>query len=119
MPKSWSIEIDDSDLEEAVNNSIPNAIDSAVREALEEGAEEIYSAARGQVPVDTGALQESISKDVSDDGFTVQASESYAGYVEFGTSRMAAQPYFYSTANRVTADIHTKIESKLNAKLPD
>jgi HK97 gp10 family phage protein len=116
---SYSIEIDDSDLVNAVNNTIPSAINNAVREALEEGANEIQSSAKGSCPVDTGNLQDSISKDVSPTEFTVQATEDYASYVEYGTSKMAAQPYFYSNADRVTSGIQSNIESKLTAKLPN
>lgn len=116
---SYSIEIDDSDLEEAVNREIPSAINGVVREALEEGAQEIFDAARSKVPIDTGALFDSISQNVSDTEFTVQATEDYAGFVEFGTVKMAAQPYFYDTANQVAKNISTVIESKLNQKLPD
>jgi HK97 gp10 family phage protein len=119
MLSSYTIWIDDSDLENAVNNIIPVALDKAIAEALEQGANEIQSSARGSCPVDTGDLRDSISQDVGTNEFTVRATEEYASYVEEGTSRMAAQPFFYSNAYRVVGRIHSDIESKLTAKLPN
>ena len=46
-------------------------------------------------PVDTGFLQGSIGMDLDADGlgFTAGPTAGYGGFVEDGTSRMAAQPY--------------------------
>jgi HK97 gp10 family phage protein len=60
--------------------------------------EQIRSIAKGLCPVDTGLLASSIESFV---GFSemgrlevmVGSSVRYAGFVEFGTSKMAAQPY--------------------------
>lgn len=56
--------------------------------AIEERAKEL-------VPVDTGELQESIHVEKGDGlgEYRVVASEPYASYVEYGTHKMAAQPY--------------------------
>lgn len=65
-------------------------------------AEAIAEYARILVPVRTGALK--ISIDVSGGGNSYEVSaestaggapREYAGYVEYGTSRMAAQPYMH------------------------
>lgn len=47
------------------------------------------------VPVDTGALKNSLHVDVSPDslGFEAGSQLGYSGWVEFGTTRMAPQPY--------------------------
>jgi HK97 gp10 family phage protein len=57
--------------------------------------DEMVSFARGIVPVKTGFLRDSIFSDIikSDLNLTLAATASYAGYVEFGTRRMRAQPY--------------------------
>lgn len=54
---------------------------------------DIEATAKVNAPVDTGTLENSISADI--DGLTaeVSATTNYADYVEYGTSRMAAQPY--------------------------
>jgi hypothetical protein len=55
---------------------------------------------RSLVPVDTGALQASIDYNVSGDDLTFEATEEYAGDVEYGTTRLAAQPYFFPAIDR-------------------
>lgn len=63
-------------------------------------AQDILDDAKASAPVDTGALRDSgyLEEDgVSGDiriGFTVN----YASYVEFGTSKMRAQPYLRPAA---------------------
>lgn len=57
-------------------------------------ADAFYSYATELVPVDTGYLQSTISASSDDWSITAEASAHYAQYVEFGTWKMAAQPYF-------------------------
>ena len=68
-------------------------VNKAAKAALEEG----YAVARKKVPVRTGELQSSIyaSTDVTRRGVNIElgADAPYAGFVEYGTSRMRAQPY--------------------------
>lgn len=47
------------------------------------------------VPVDTGALKNSLHVDFAPDGLGFEAGSElgYSGWVEFGTTRMAPQPY--------------------------
>ena len=65
-------------------------IEERVGEAVAAGAEAVAENARSVCPVDTGALRDSISVSL---GAEISANTDYAAYVEFGTSRMAAQPY--------------------------
>lgn len=60
--------------------------------------------ARSAVPVDSGELRGSISS--AADG-SVTASAPHAAMVEYGTSRMAAQPFILPSA-RAQADIFFK-----------
>ena len=57
-------------------------------------ADAFYSYATDLVPVDTGYLQSTISASSDDWSITAEASAHYAQYVEFGTWKVAAQPYF-------------------------
>lgn len=57
-------------------------------------ADAFYSYATDLVPIDTGYLQSTISASSDDWSITAEASAHYAQYVEFGTWKMAAQPYF-------------------------
>lgn len=53
------------------------------------------SSATGLVPVDTGYLQSTIGADTDGHSFCeCEADAEYAQYVEYGTWKMAAQPYF-------------------------
>lgn len=54
---------------------------------------EIVADAQAIVPVDTGDLRRSIKHTVVEDTVVISAEEDYAMEVEFGTSKMAAQPY--------------------------
>lgn len=57
--------------------------------------EDLYDRVRDNVPVDTGALKESIK---IESGNVVSTSE-YAEYVEYGTEKMQAQPFFQTSAD--------------------
>jgi len=75
----------------------PDAV-RRVAAVVQETAEQIEDDAKALVPVDTGALQESIEAEklkqlqwqVTAGGGDVD----YAVYVEYGTTRAPAQPYF-------------------------
>lgn len=63
-----------------------------------EGAKIIADEARRLVPVDTGALKASIKERLDSGGSTyaeasILVGEYYGVFVEFGTSKMAAQPF--------------------------
>lgn len=63
-------------------------------DAFAEFASAFQSIATDLVPVDTGYLQSTISSSSDDWSMTAYADAEYAQYVEFGTWKMAAQPYF-------------------------
>lgn len=63
--------------------------------ALLQTATDIVTVMKQIVPVDTGALRQSIGADPKDSTtIYIGSDKEYAPYVEYGTSRMAAQPYF-------------------------
>ena len=90
------------------------------------GANAVYLAAgrcadiaRTTVPVDTGALRDSIG--VSPGGAYVAsavASASYAAMVEYGTSKMPPQPYMLPAAHRAAEDFfaNARAEAQKAAK---
>ena len=82
-------------LDEAINKlktlaeKLPNETDAII----EDGAEKMFGDSQQLCPVDTGTLLASGSHTHSFLMSTIGYSAPYAGYVEFGTSRMDAQPY--------------------------
>lgn len=86
--------------------AIPKAAREAVRPALVKGAEEIAGAAKNLAPVDEGDLRDSV--EVTAPGGTtpggtalhelqaaVSTDDYKARWVEFGTVKMAARPFFW------------------------
>lgn len=63
-------------------------------DAINQAADDFLEQAQSDVPVDTGTLQASISTSVNHYGFDAYADTNYAEYVEYGTYKMDAQPYF-------------------------
>lgn len=75
-------------------------------DAVHEAVDEFMDAATSDVPVDTGTLQASISCDEEYMGFTAYADTNYAEYVEYGTYKMDAQPYFSDNLESVAEELH-------------
>ena len=64
---------------------------------IENALGEFQNEARALCPIRTGNLVSSISGTATGDGFTAEATADYAEYVEYGTWKMSAQPYFVET----------------------
>lgn len=86
---------------------IPERLKAAAHKSLEASAEKLAAEIRAGVPVDQGDLRDSVRiKDLTDDsgiGFRVVAGNRkafYAAMVEHGTSRSAAQPFFFPVYRR-------------------
>jgi len=74
--------------------SAADAVEAAVGDAVREAAMMIERDAKINVPVDTGRLRASIgAEEKTPLLFVVGTNVEYAAPVEFGTSKMAAQPY--------------------------
>jgi HK97 gp10 family phage protein len=88
-----------------VFNRLPNLageMKSAGAALVAETARKIAADAAQRAPVRTGALRDSIRVEGAGSSSTVVAGVPYAVYVEYGTSRMGAQPFFWPAleANR-------------------
>jgi HK97 gp10 family phage protein len=69
-------------------------LDKAAKETIEEIAKKIETAAKQFVPVRTGYLRSTIySEPIDEFNIHVGASAPYSGFVEYGTSHMAAKPF--------------------------
>lgn len=72
---------------------IAQRIEGSLGEIIAAGAEAVSQSAKSMCPVDTGALRDSISVSAEGNRAEISANTDYAAYVEFGTSKMAPQPY--------------------------
>jgi HK97 gp10 family phage protein len=118
---SFKITIDASQTIKALNaivSGVPQAIDATLRRAAEEAAQ----GARSAVPVDTGALRDSIQIiPEGDNGIVIGAGDEgdlkYAVYMELGTSKMAAQPYMGPEADKLNSRLSVILAEELNKLL--
>ena len=83
------------------------------RQAVIKTAADIERDAKIAAPVDTGALRNSISYELRDDGLTAEVGPTvhYAPFLEYGTSRMAPRPYLGPAADRHVPRFEKAIES--------
>lgn len=88
-PHYWYEEDGTYDYEYAPDYSLGNQI----------FADSFVSRAQSLVPVDTGFLMSSIDAYADDYGIECYAKADYAEYVEYGTYKMDAQPYFEPALN--------------------
>lgn len=67
----------------------------AVKTVVKKNGSRLQQQAMENAPVDTGTLKRSITLDITDGGMSAEseATVHYAGYVEYGTRFMGAQPY--------------------------
>lgn len=66
-----------------------------MHDICDDAAEEILSTAQQLVPVDTGYLHDSIHHAGAGNPSEVVVEAEYGPYVEYGTWKMAPQPYFW------------------------
>ena len=91
------------------------AKDQAVLRALEMLGMQCENYATLKCPVDTGRLRASITHEVhkNEEAVYVGTNVEYAPYVEFGTSRMKAQPYIKPAATEHTEEYKRIVETCL------
>lgn len=88
--------------------ALPEAI-----KTLQELGKEIAEEGRANAPVRTGRLKASIQDKPLTDGSTVEASAPYAGFVEFGTSRMVGRAFLSKAVDQAVNRLIATYEAKL------
>ena len=90
---------------------------TAQRDGLEAGARVVEAYAKIAAPVDTGALRNSIQvHEVTPIQAIIGPSDiDYAEFVEFGTSRMAAQPYMRPALDQNEREIVNAVQRTVAA----
>ena len=111
-------------------NALTEGMNPAAARVLKEVAEEVKTEAKDLVPVDTGALRDSIRLIVTAKpagnitrvgvragGYEVNPKTgklvNYAVYVEFGTSRQSPQPYLIPAVNKKAVPIMRRLLKEL------
>jgi len=88
----------------------------AQHDGLEAGARVVEAYAKIAAPVDTGALRNSIQVDsVTPIEAIIAPHTDYAEFVEFGTSRMAAQPYMRPALDQNEREIVNAVQRTVAA----
>lgn len=84
-----------------------------VAAAVEKAALDGEATAKSLAPVDTGFLRSAIAAEPTGDPlrWTITSYASYSVYQEFGTRRMAAQPYMSPMADLVRARLTRAVAS--------
>lgn len=75
--------------------AVKAAAHAVAERAIAKAAHDIEAHAKANAPVDTGLLQNSIVSRQEGDGWVVESPVDYSEHVEYGTSRMAAQPFMH------------------------
>ena len=92
-------------------------VEKALEEAIPKAAYDMEAYAVRIAPVDTGRLRSSIHVTVEDNKITLSAGVDYAPFVEYGTSKMKAQPFLrpavYLTIQKFLPDRLIKEISRL------
>lgn len=101
--------------------TLPPEIFEKVQQVLKNGAVRLAELARELAPVRTGHLMASIHTEFGEntegeaafDPVQVIADTPYASFVEFGTSKMKAQPFLTPAAEQTEPEVLEEIDSVL------
>jgi HK97 gp10 family phage protein len=95
----------------------PGAVAKGCQIAFQQLGPQLLSTMQGKTPVDTGALRGSETATVGDKQLTLHAGTDHAVYVEFGTRKMAAQPYMRPTVEGGAGQVASAMQSGISAAL--
>lgn len=134
-------------LNRKLTKTIPDRVRMRTRAALEKGADEIVAMAKALVPVDSGALRDSIgwtwgdapegsitlgnvraSKD-GDEVITIYAGTRnknlgdkdafYVRFVEFGTQKMPPHPFFYPSYRTLKRRVKGRVTREMRKAIKE
>lgn len=93
----------------------PGLMAKAVGEAFGKLGPELLTTMQSQTPVDTGELRGSENVSVAAKELRLTAGTDHAVYVEFGTRKMAAQPFMKPTVEGAAGKVGPAIASAASA----
>ncbi len=94
----------------------------AIGKVVASAALSVESGAKRRCPVDTGRLRASIHTEIEDEfKATVGTDVEYGPYVEFGTVRMAAQPFLFPAVEEVFGEgsVEEELRRQIEAALEE
>lgn len=106
------IQIDGLDNAERLIKQYSAQAAEKLHRGLVKGTRIVQNEARAECPVDTGTLRRSIHGQVDGTDGVVGTNTEYAGYVEFGTYKMAAKPYLAPALKSHQSDIIAAIAAE-------
>jgi HK97 gp10 family phage protein len=106
-------------IESNLTGEAAKKLKAGIRAIIRNATFAVEGHAKVATPVDTGNLKNSINSTIEADGERgiVATGVEYAAYVEYGTSRMAAQPYLLPAYNKVLPKVKAELD-QLKASLP-
>lgn len=95
--------------------SCPGKMAKAIGEAFKQLGPELLSTMQEATPVDTGELRGSENASVGSKELRLTAGTDHAGFVEFGTRKMAAQPFMRPTVEGAGGAVGAAISEAASA----
>ena len=91
----------------------PDDIKTGVNNAMSNIASAIKTTTTGLAPVRTGYMRSQISVTSRGETIEAHAGADYSSYVDEGTSKMSARPFFSKPIEGIVSSINTVIEEAL------
>lgn len=94
----------------------PAKMTKAIGAAFQALGPELLTTMQAATPVDTGELRGSENVSVGAKELRLTAGTDHAGFVEFGTRKMAAQPYMRPTVEGAAGQVGAAIADAVSAE---
>lgn len=106
------IEIEGLDAAVSRLDEAADTTSETLADALRAAGDAFVESAQAAAPVDTGYLRDNITITTSSDTEVVIESEAeYSLFVEEGTSKMSAQPFFFQAADAAIQELQQSISN--------
>lgn len=121
MARGVNVRVQGLDQLKAKLAALPGQIETGGRVAIVESTQAVKQDARRDVPRRTGRLHDAIDAEMEDDlngAVGVDpATADYGEFVEFGTSKMAAQPFMTPAAELERARLPERVRRNVKATI--
>ena len=87
-----------------------DTLSEQIAEALQRAGDAFVDSAQGMAPVDTGFLRDNISvTSATDTEVVIESEADYSLFIEEGTWKMTAQPYFFQAADTAMQEMENSL----------